>query len=149
MAAPNGHGTTEQPPDEFHEDLDALAPAARHTITFQKTRYTVRHVLDLPLGDWMALLRLEEQWQAANTAGDTAGALGLLQQRLVLLIPEMPPEVIQRLTYPQALRASAAAWAMARKEAGSADPPPAGADSGSSTGSPASAVSTVGGRATG
>jgi hypothetical protein len=141
----NGNGAASTPPDELHEDLDALAPIARHSVTFQGARYAIRHVLDLPIVDWLALLRLEEQWQTLTQAGDSAQGLVVLQQRLAILLPDMPPEIAGRMSYQQALKATATAWRLAKE---SGDPPKADALPGSFSGSPASAVSTAGGPAT-
>lgn len=145
MAGTNGHPAPgETGVEEFIRDLDALAPESRHVITFEGTRYPVRHVLDLPIADWLTLLRLEAALDAANGAGETARALGLIGERLALLIPTLPAEIAQRMTYRQAFAASSHAWAIARKD-DPADPRRADAAHDSSSGSPASAVSSGGG----
>ncbi len=126
--------------DELTLDLDAFAPMPQRFITFLRKKYPVLAVLDLPMGDWLTLIRIDD---GIDRVTDSAELLSRVQRKLAILVPTMPPDVVAKMSFTQALRAAAHAWVIAKgpQTAGGGEP-------GSSTGSPVSADSGAGGLAT-
>jgi len=116
---------------ELHLDLDAFVPRPAGTVTFQRQRYDVRAVIDLPMQEYFDLLQLDRELASAT---DEETILRGAMKKVRMLVPDMPEGVVAQLSYTQALRVAAAAWTIAK-------PNPPAAAAGSSSGSPASADS--------